>query len=105
MAERTTSVAKEVELTPREEAILRTYETSRDAFDRAREDDPSRSYENSDVRGGDGSQMVEQDQPKPENRPPEEIARPVDRETFDQKWEQEQQRAEQDYERGQDYER
>ena len=105
MAERTTSVAKDIHLTAREDAILETYGTSREAFDRAREDDPSRVYENAEARGGDGSQMVRDDRPSLDNRPPDEMARPVDREAFDERWGQEQERATADYERGDDYER
>ena len=109
MADRRTSVAKDVELSPSAQAVLASYgRSSRSDFNLAREDDPSQSHENAGDQRGEGSQMVKEDQPRPENRPPEEIARPVDREAFNQRWQAEQERASQqqgDYDRADTYER
>ena len=46
------------------------------------------SQRGEDDRGGDqrDSKMVGEDRPRHDMRPPEEIARPSDRETFDRKW-------------------
>jgi len=61
-------------------------------------------------KGGDsvdreGSQMVKNDQPRLQPRPPEEIAKPVDREHFDKKWYEELNRArEQENDRDKDHE-
>lgn len=64
-----------------------------------------------DERGG-GSRMVANDQPELAPKPGPEIARPVDRENFDQRWSDEQQRTNEnqqersgDFERGDDYSR
>ena len=51
-----------------------------------------------------GSEMVRKDNPHPQPRPPAEIARPVDREAFIERWQQEIERAK-DQERGDDRER
>lgn len=98
-----TSVAKEA-LERRADATLERYGLTTEAFDNARQDQPSQDLENVPEQGkGEGSQMVANDQPELTPKPPPEIARPVDREAFNEKWENEQTRA--DQERGEDYER
>lgn len=51
-----------------------------------------------------GSEMVRNDAPHPNPRPPGEISRPVDREAFNKRWEEENKRSD-DPERGDDNER
>ena len=103
MAWNGTSVAKEA-LERRADATLERYGLTTQAFDQARQDQPSQGHENNpEQRTGEGSQMVANDQPQHQPKPPAEIARPVDREAFDQRWENEQNRA--DQQRGADYER
>lgn len=78
----------------REDALLPEYN------DRATSNDTGRD----DQQGG--SQMVKNDRPKLDNRPPEDMARPSDRETFDRKWFEESTRArEQNNDRDQDNDR
>jgi len=105
MAERTTSAAKEY-LERRADRALERYDlTSQEAFNQARQDQPTQEIANTNEQTAQGSEMVANDQPSLQPRPGEEIARPVDREAFDEKWAQEQERAAQDYERADDYER
>lgn len=108
MAERKTSEAKDI-LTPREEAILETYGIARNHFEHAR--DPLISKQHIDLareeqqREGRGSVMVREDAALPEHRPSDELARAVDRKAFDDRWQEEQEHAKADSERGDDYER
>lgn len=64
-------------------------------FDRAREDDPSMSHEIPLDRGDrdDGSEMVRDAGPRLEPRPPEELEKPVTRESFARRWAAEMDRA------------
>lgn len=119
MVERKTSVAKDA-LEASADRLLERYGVVTGEFDKAREDDPSIVHENAHLRDGkddvqieanvvnvsertDRSDMVANDQPKLDNKPPPEIARPVDRESFNDRLEQEHKAH--DYERGDDYER
>lgn len=93
---RRTSAAKDA-LSQRADNALERYGITTGAFNQAREDDPSISHQVN-------AQMVKNDRPSNDMRPPPDIARPVDRESFDERWRQEQERAG-DFERGEDHER
>lgn len=112
ISERKTSYAKEA-LEASADNALERYGFTSEAFNSAREDDPSQSLDNPQLEErGDGSRMVANDQPELAPKPGPEIARPVDRESFDQRWDAEQQRSDDahqersgDFERGDDYSR
>jgi len=113
--ERTTSAAKDVQLDTYAQSALDNYGELTNEFNGQ---DYDRGHD-------DGSQMVQQDAATNDNRPPPEMARDQDRETFNEKWAAEQERAEpqqlerdeyaeqalesygdelsQDYSQGQDY--
>lgn len=98
MADRRTSVAKDV-LEARIDSALERYGLAQEAFDHARRDDPSISHENAHLRE---SSMVSNDRPQHNPRPDPKIARPVDREAFNERWSQEQLAAERDQDRDMD---
>lgn len=109
MTDRSTSYAKEV-LEQHSDAALERYGLVSEEFNQAREHDPSQTAEiTTDRIQADRSEMVANDQPRPQPRPTPEIAREPERENFDERWTEEQQRAsdrqEGDYERGDDYSR
>lgn len=112
MTKRTTSYAKEALETQADAALERYGEVSQE-FNNAREDDPSQSVEIPLDRGQseieDRSEMVANDQPTPQPRPTPELAREPERENFDERWAEEQDRHSDhqsgDYERGDDYSR
>ena len=61
-------------------------------FAEANQNDPNQSME-AEQDQGQGSSMVEQDKPEPELKPDPEFAADQDRETFNDKWSSEQDRA------------
>jgi hypothetical protein len=76
-------------LDQRENAALDRYEQIRNEFnDTQQGGDPQR-----DRQAERGSQMVAKDAPHQANRPPDELARPVDREVFNDIWREEMQSA------------
>ena len=95
------------------ESILDRYGSSREEFNQA--GDISQLYEIQQPEHGEQSSerpsdMIAADRPAEDMRPPQEIARDADRESFDQRWEAERQDAAQDsqdhqIERHQDFER
>ncbi len=89
VTERRTSAAKDI-LTPDTERLLEQYGVVSEKFERAH-DGPE--PERDDREDHSGSSMVENDQPKPELRPPPEIANDVDRESFNERWFDEQRAA------------
>jgi hypothetical protein len=112
MSDRTTSYAKEA-LEAHADSALERYGMVSEEFNKAREDDPSQSVEiplNRDQSEGvDRSEMVANDQPRPQPRPTPEMARDSERDNFDERWTDEQQRHSDhqsgDHERGDDYSR
>lgn len=64
-------------------------------FAPAREDDASVSHQmpQRDDRGDSGSQMVKDEQPRPELKPPEHMSKPTDRQTFAERWADEMKRS------------
>lgn len=104
MNDRTTSAAKHY-IEQRAGDILEQYGIVKGEFDKVRGQEQVASQDQQNDQDGQGSQMVSNDQPKLENRPPPEIARPVDRESFNDRWTQEQERAGRDVDRSRDLER
>lgn len=98
MTERRTSAAKDI-LTPDTQRLLENYGFVKEEFDQARDleenrpdDDMGKERLNTDDRSG--SKMVREDRPQNDMRPPEEFSKEVDRDAFDEKWFEEQLRAE-----------
>lgn len=95
----------EAHLNRRTDAALERYGLLREDFQNAHDNVRSPEQEQASGNAGRESQMVAKDQPTLQPRPPEEIARPVDRESFNDRWREEQQNAHQDRDRGDENER
>ena len=91
MAQRPNTAAREY-LNPSEQSLLEKYGVTSAEFDRVRGDDhaPEMAAGNEPLGG---SEMVKQDQPRLEPKPPKEMAQEVDREAFERKWAEELTRA------------
>ncbi len=100
MADRTTSHAKEVKMDSYNASLLERYGAAKKDFDNAR--DPMISQQTKDMNQektdaqGRGSNMVKEDMPKLEPKPPKDISREQDNKTFNEKWQREQTEAAKD---------
>lgn len=90
MDDRTTSYAKSVETPDYTDARLAQAQRLGLSFEQAKGSANGQSAEQSDTQG---SKMVEGSKTAANMRPPEEIARPVDRQKFNQDWAAEQRQA------------
>ncbi|MCP4366555.1 MAG: hypothetical protein GY797_00350 [Deltaproteobacteria bacterium] len=97
MPDKTTSHAKDVQLDSYSASLLDRYGAAKNDFDHAR--DPMISQQIKDMNQektdaqGRGSKMVKEDKPKPELKPPKELAKEQDNKSFDDKWQREQNEA------------
>ncbi len=100
MSDRTTSHAKEVNMDSYNASLLERYGVAKNDFDNAR--DPMISQQSKDMNSekaevqGRGSNMVKEDMPKLEPKPPKDISREQDNKTFNDKWQNEQVEASKD---------
>lgn len=86
MADRTTSFAKDLEPDAFNQSVID--QAKRLGLDFNKAADPVQEKEQTKMSDSDkqGSSMVEKDKPQANLRPPEEIARPVDKQKFDKEW-------------------
>lgn len=92
MSDQTTSYAKTLETSDYEKSRLEQAERLGLSFEKAGQTNNAQETSQAD-RTTDQSSMVEADRPQHNMRPPEDIARPVDRESFNQAWKNEQNKA------------
>lgn len=100
MAER--SDAHKQALNERTDQAMERYGFLSEEFEKSRDNDQEKTRTES--REGAGSEMVNKDAPHPQPRPPSEISRPVDRDSFNNRWQEENKRAD-DRDQGEDRER
>lgn len=92
MSDQTTSYAKTLDISDYEKSRLDQAERLGLSFDKVGQANNAQENNQAD-RTTDQSSMVESDRPQHNMRPPEDIARPVDRENFNQAWKNEQNKA------------
>ncbi len=100
MADRTTSHAKEVKMDSYNASLLERYGVAKNDFNNVR--DPMINQQNKDMNRekieaqGRDSNMVKEDMPKLEPKPPKDITKEQDNKTFNDKWQREQTEAAKD---------
>jgi len=86
MADRTTSFAKGLESDAFNQSVIDQAKRLGLSFNKAADPVQEKEQAKSSDSSKQGSSMVEKDQPRANLRPPEEIARPVDRQNFNKEW-------------------
>jgi len=90
-ADRTTSHAKEVTFNTYKENSLDRTDAIKDTFNYSADEAAIDAY--LDSKSGDLNEMIKEDAPSHDLRPPPEIAKAQDKQTFDNKWSNEQAKA------------